>query len=171
MSGTINFNGNTYDLPATPAEIATGTSGSPGTYDANGTYIPLVAGTGENAASDTSGLVIRANYNEWKNAFFPKIGELMNMTTYNNPGLLKGQVADAQNAVASSFDNVQGGQARTAARYGMTVSARQQAAQDSAMSLARSSSMVDAANRVRGDQLDRNRAIATGGIPSAITGA
>lgn len=150
--------------------VKTTTEQTGGTYDTSGNYVPLVMGTGDHAASETTAEVLRGGYDTWKTKFFPKVEELMDMTTYNNPGLIGQQISDAQKAVTGSYTNVTGQQDRNLARYGMANTARQQSAADSSMLLSQSTALVNAANSARTTQSDLDKLIAAGGLPAATSG-
>lgn len=135
-----------------------------GTVNPTGAYTPLVMGTGENAASDAASAITRAKYEDWKNRFFPKVDELMNMTTYVNKNLVPTETANAFKITNETFDNVTAGQQRNLARYGMSQTAEQRAAQSDALSLGRAAAIVNAEDSTRLALKDRDRAIASGGL-------
>ena len=135
-----------------------------GRVNPDGTYTPLVMDGGAHQASNAAATLTRAKYEDWTARFFPKVDELINMSTYMNPSLVESEINSAKGLTNQSFDNVTAGQNRNVARYGMTQTAEQQAAQDSALSLGRSAAVVGAENNTRLMLKDRDRAIATGGL-------
>lgn len=135
----------------------------------DGSYTPLIMNNGDkHAASNATAAVLQANYNEWKNNYFPKIGELTQQTTYENPALMGQELGRAQGQVNNAFGVAQQGQEYQQAKFGMTQTAEQRTANAGQMDIAKSASSVDAANQTRMALGDRNRGIAAGGLPSAI---
>jgi hypothetical protein len=135
-----------------------------GTVDDTGTYHALYLNGSENQASQAVSDISRSKYDDWKDRFFPKVDELMNMTTYMNPNLVKDETTNAANLTGKTFDNVAAVQERNVARFGMNQTVEQQAANDSALSLGRTAATVGAVNDARITLKDRDRSIATGGL-------
>lgn len=142
------------------AEERAAIAAASGRVGADGSYNPLIMSGGAHAASDTLANVTRAKYDDWKARFFPKVGELMDMTTYNNPNLIAQETAGAVNTVNESFNLANGSQARNVASYGMTQVPDDTRAND----LGQVASQVDAINNTRLVLKDRDRAIAAGGL-------
>jgi hypothetical protein len=145
--------------------------GTPGTYDSSGVYTPISA-TGDPDA--TMSTVLRSQWSDYLSTYQPIATAVMNDTTYNNPGLAATAITKSTGDVNSAFDTSAIQQQRQLSRYGGQTSPDQQAALARDNSISRSSSVVDAANNIRTNLADRNRAIAVGGIPnitsqSAIT--
>jgi hypothetical protein len=139
-----------------------------GKYDSDGVYHPLTMDGTDHQASNATATLARSKYDDWKLRFFPKVDELMNMTTYMNKELVPTETANAVKLTNQSFDTVTAGQDRNVARFGMTQTAEQKAAQDSALSLGRSTATVGAENNTRIALKDRDRAIATGGLGGTV---
>lgn len=118
------------------------------------------------SASDMMASVTRATYDDWRKTYLPIALEMMNQTTYNNPALVKKEVASAVGGVNSAFNSAKGVRERTASRYGVQFDDQQKASNERIMGLEKSTAVVDAANRIRQRLADRNRAIATSGIPN-----
>jgi hypothetical protein len=154
--------GYAISIPYTPPAATVADVG--GTYNADGSYNPLVMDGTKNQASNAMADLTRAKYDDWKTRFFPKIDDLLNMTTYSNPELLTTEVAKSTDTINKSYDNVAGLQSRNVARYGMSQAPDQVAAQDSAMNLGKAAALVDAANNTRTMLKDRDREIAAGGV-------
>lgn len=159
------------DLPVyiAPASYTPPVKGSFNTNPSGGSgtaYSPLTVG---GSAAQNLADVTRATYEDWRKQYLPIALEMMNQTTYNNPGLVDKEVKSAVGNVESAFKNTQGLQDRTASRYGITLDDRQKAASDRITGLEKSTAVVDAANRIRQKLADRNRQVAAGGIPAIST--
>lgn len=126
-------------------------------------YNPLVKA---GKATDMYAQVTRAVYDDWKQNYLPVALEMMNQTTYNNPGLMAENVTQAVGNVNSSFNSAQDQQDRTLSRFGISRTGQAQEVSDRMESLSKSASIVDAANRIRQNLADRNRQVALGGIPN-----
>lgn len=136
------------------------------TADQNPSTGLITMGTGPHAAADTTAAILRSNYDNWKSMYFPQVSNLMDMTTYNNPGLVDQETTAATNQVNSSFDTARANQANDLARYGLSVDPAAARTTD----LAQTAAVVGAKNNTRQYLSDRNRAIAVGGLPSAVAG-
>lgn len=134
-----------------------------GTYDETGTYIPLTMATGKNAASDTTAKILRGNYANWKEIYFPVLQDMLNSTTYANPGLVGEETAKATNQVTGAYTAARTGMQNTMARYGLTVDPSSEASAD----LAEVAAKVGAQNQTRQYLTDRDRSIMTG-MPSPV---
>ena len=154
-SATDFYNGNPqYAKPGEFGVLPVGGSG----------YNPLVYG---GKAADMAAQVTRATYEDWKSTYLPVALQMMNEeTAYNNPALVSKGVTQAVTNVNKSFDNAAAQQQRMASRYGVGISSEQQAVNDRVNNINRSTSVVDAANRIRQRLADRDRAIALGGVPN-----
>lgn len=137
---------------------------TPGTYDETGTYIPLTMGTGKNAASNTTASILRGNYANWKETYFPVLQDMLNETTYANPGLVDEETAKATSQVAGAYNVARTGMQNTMARYGLTVDPSTEAS----TSLAEVAAKAGAQNQARQYLTDRDRSIMTG-MPSPVS--
>lgn len=175
-SYTWNYQTNSWDiipgqLPAPGSELR---PGSPGTFDVNGNYNPLKMGTGSHAAADTTAAVLRGNYNEWKSKFFGKdnasgiIPQLVNQTTYANPGLVDQELSQGALRTNNAFNVASTNQAYQQQKYGMQQTTEQVQANALSLNQAKSASNADAANRIRQKLYERNQSIASGGLPAAV---
>ena len=120
--------------------------------------------SGANAA-DTAAAVSQANYNEWKNTYLPAALDLNNQTTYNNPGLVQQGVTQAIGNVNQAFDSAAAQRNRFMQQSGTTQDPMLGAVNSRVNNVQRSSSVVDAANRIRQNLADRNKSIMQSGIP------
>ena len=135
-----------------------------GSTEDDGTYNDVTLDGSKNQASNATAALVNSRFDVWKETFFPKIEELMAMTTYMNPGLVGTETAKAAELTGQAFNNVEAGQNRNLARYGLQQTAEQQTAQTDALALGRSAATVNAENSTRLALKDRDRAIATGGL-------
>ena len=136
---------------------------TPGTYDETGTYIPLTMATGKHAATDTTASILRGNYANWKETYFPVLQDMLNETTYANPGLVGEETAKATNQVTGAYTAARTGMQDTMARYGLTVDPSTEASTN----LAEVAAKVGAQNETRQYLTDRDRSIMTG-MPSPV---
>ena len=145
------------------AETSLATKVTPGSFDETGTYVPITMGTGKNAASDTTAKILRGNYANWKEIYFPVLQDMLNSTTYANPGLVGEETAKATNQVTGAYTAARTGMQNTMARYGLTVDPSSEASAD----LAEVAAKVGAQNQTRQYLTDRDRSIMTG-MPSPV---
>jgi len=117
-------------------------------------------------ASQAMADITKATYNDWKSTYLPIALEAMNQTTYKNPALLKGAIGEAKLGAENTFNNTAGIRNRTASRYGVSFDEQQTAANNRTVGLEKSRAVVDAANRIRQRLADRDRQVATGGVPN-----
>jgi len=144
-------------LPSAP-------STAPGEYDPSGSYVPLTMATGAHAAADTTAAILRGNYDNWKNTYYPKLQEMINQTTYSNPGIVGLETAAATNQVTAAYDTAKTGVQNTMARYGLSVDP----ATNTATDLAQTAATVGAQNQTRQYLADRDRSIVAG-TPRAVS--
>lgn len=158
-------NGNYYKSSAELAEEARQATikKQAGTY-VNGAYQPLVMGGGKAAAANATAAVLRGNYDNWKNTYFPVLEGLLNETTYNNPDLVQKETAAATKQVGGAFNAARTGAENTMARYGM----KQDPSTAAATDLAEVAATVGAQNQTRMYLGDRDRSIAMG-TPRAVS--
>lgn len=140
----------------------------PITYDPYNptSYTPL-----ETSDSDAMAQVLRSQWQDYLNYYQPIAQMLMDRTTYNNPAWATEQVNSAVGNVNRAYDANTGAQARQYSRYGVTATQGQQNTINRQNNLDRSTSVVDAANTIRLRIADRNRLIASGGVPNITSAA
>lgn len=112
----------------------------------------------------------RKQWADYQARFVPTENRLMNMTSYMNPSVVSNEINSAIGQggyVNRAIDNSSAQTQRSFARYGLSPNAAQQTALDRDASLTRSKAVVDAANRIRTNIMDRNQQIATGAVPNA----
>jgi hypothetical protein len=115
------------------------------------------------------GALTRAQYLSEKAMFEPIEDRLRNMTTYESPEKTALSINDAIGSngyVNKALDNSYNQGQRQTSRYGMALNARQQESVDSNAAMKRSTSVVDAANRIRQRLVSRNEQIMLGGSPA-----
>lgn len=108
--------------------------------------------------------VTREYWQDWLSRGPDLQDQLIDMTTYWNPGLAGEEVGIGVNRVNRALDVASVGYRNDLASYGITPTAEQQSVNSRLEALNRSARVVDAANRIRQNLFDRNRAIATGGV-------
>ena len=151
--------------------------GGPSAYTVNYTAPSYAAPTLANApapiylqaggkASDMTARLTRAQWDDYKLRFQPIERQLMQETSYMNPGVVTEQVGSAVTRANRSFDVTRQNHIRGLGRYGITMDPEQQKVFDRLDNLNRSLAVSDAADRTRMMISDRNRAIALGGIPN-----
>lgn len=122
---------------------------------------------GRHQASNTWAWITRAQYKDYQQRFVPMEDELLNMTTYNNPALVAGELGKGRQAVNKAFDTARAQQDQHMSRYGAAISADQLRSRGRSANLGRSAAIVDAANRIRARLIDQNRDIALGAASTA----
>ena len=131
------------------------------------TFTPQIV---SNFAADptvTVGALTRAQWQDYLARFQPIENQLMDMSTYNNPGLVAEEVGKATESASTAMQVAIQNRDMNRARYGLTARAGQQQLEDRQDKITASTATVDAANRTREGLIDRNRMIAVGGIPNA----
>lgn len=123
---------------------------------------------GDNKASDTWAWITRRNWQDYQDRFVPLEDELLNMTTYNNPGLARQEVSKGVGAVDTALDTSNRMQDQYFSRYGAAVSDDQRQVRQRMRRLQRGAAVTDAANRIRQRLIDQNRAIALGASSTAV---
>jgi hypothetical protein len=111
--------------------------------------------------------VARAEWQDYLARFKPIETALMNQTTYDNPDLFNQNIAQAQSAINTSMDTGAVNQNQLLQRYGVSQTADYATANSRLNDLNRQAALVDAANRIRQNLVDRNYQIATGSTMSA----
>jgi hypothetical protein len=117
--------------------------------------------------SNTVGQLTRAQWADYVSRYSPIENRLMNMTTYNSPELVSQEVGSATAAAGTALDVAAGNRSLSRAQFGLTARTGQQQLEGRQINLAKSTAMVDAANRTRQVLADRNRMIAVGSVPHA----
>ncbi len=117
---------------------------------------------GYGSAADRVGAVTKSQWTDYQTRFIPLENQLMNMTTYNNPALAGQEIGKAETDTGKTYDNIAGSSAIQLGRYGMSMSADQQASSDRLNALGKSGAVVDAANNIRLKLVERNQMIASG---------
>jgi hypothetical protein len=113
-------------------------------------------------ASNQLADVARAEWGDYLKRFKPVEEALMKQTTWENPALFDEDIGKAQSAINTSMDaNVQS-QNQLLSRYGIGQTPDYKTANDRLNNLNRQAALVDAANRIRQNLVDRNYQIATG---------
>lgn len=120
----------------------------------------LVSGS----ARDTQAALARAEWNDYKNRFFPLEENLINR--YDNANLRNMAMAENHNATNTAFDVDRGVQARRLSRYGTSLSADQQAAQDRENQVSRVAALTDVRNLTRDAYSDIDQQILFGSSSS-----
>jgi hypothetical protein len=119
---------------------------------------------GSNKASKKLAQVTREYWQDWLSQGPALQRQLMNMTTYQNPNLVAEEVGAGVGRVNTALDVASVNYQNDLRGYGVTPSAEQQAVNGRLEALNRTTRVADAANRIRQNLFDRNRAIATGGV-------
>lgn len=117
--------------------------------------------------SNTIGQLTRAQWADYVQRFSPVENRLMDMTTYNSPEITAHEVERGTATAGQAIDVASRGRALNRAQYGLTARAGQQALEARQDNIARSTAVVEAANRIRQNLIERNRNIAVGGVPNA----
>lgn len=93
--------------------------------------------------------------------------QLMAMTTYENPNLAAEEVSAGTQRANTALDVASVNYQNDLHGYGVTQTAEQSAVNSRLEALNRTTQVADAANRIRQNLFDRNRAIATGGVATS----
>lgn len=144
--------------------IKTALGTQPGTYDENGNYVPIAMGIGKNAATNTTAAILRGNYQNWKETYFPVLQDMLGQTTYSNPGLVDEETAKATQQVDNAYQVANANTDNTMARYGLTTDPSTK----SNSGLAQVAAQVGAQNQTRQYLADRDKSVMTG-MPSAMS--
>lgn len=136
----------------------------PGTYDESGNYVPIAMGTGKNAATNTTANILRGNYNNWKETYFPVLQDMLGQTTYSDPSIVGEETAKATQQVNNAYQVANTNTDNTMARYGLTADPSTK----SNSALAQVAAQVGAQNQTRQYLADRDRSIMTG-MPSPVS--
>jgi hypothetical protein len=110
--------------------------------------------------------VARAEWKDYLARFRPIETALMNQTTYENPDLFNQDITQAQSAINTSMDSSAVSRIQLLQRYGINQTPDYRQANDRLNNLNRQAALVDAANRIRQNLVDRNYQIATGSTMS-----
>ena len=117
-------------------------------------------------ASDTYASIIREQYDDWKERFYPKQQELMNLATSGE--LMKNQLARVDATTANSVNNAQVAQNNTMARMGVSTATD---SNDNSLGLKASLATASAKNGARSAEQERQINILSGanaGLKSAL---
>ena len=120
----------------------------------------LVSGS----ARDTQAALARAEWNDYKNRFFPLEENLINR--YDNANLRNMAMTENHNATNTAFNVDRGVQARRLSRYGTSLSADQQAAQNRENQVSRVAALTDVRNLTRDAYSDIDQQILFGSSSS-----
>lgn len=131
------------------------------------TYTPYLVTQFASDSANTMGALTRAQWADYLARFQPIEDSLMNMTTYNNPGLVAKEVTAATESANTAMGVATQNRGLNRAQYGLTATAGQQTAEARQDNLTGAAATVEAANKTRQNLLDRDRLIAVGGIPNA----
>ncbi|WP_447875200.1 hypothetical protein [Serratia fonticola] len=112
-------------------------------------------------AADTYARLIREQYDDWYNRFYPKQKELMELSTSGQ--LMNNQLARADANTQQALNTAQVGQQNQMARYGV---AQNQTAGDNSLGLRSALATAGAKNGIREGEQDRQMNILTGGSAS-----
>lgn len=112
-----------------------------------------------------AGVLTQAQYDSWKNTFYPVIEQMLGQSTYANPQIANEQISEAISSVNSRFNSAEGMRNRYASQYGLDIDPATQAENSRISNVKRSAAVVDAANRIRQSLMERNKQIMEGGIP------
>lgn len=117
-------------------------------------------------ASDTYAQIIRDQYDDWKNRFYPKQQELMDLATSGE--MMKNQLARVDATTANSVNNAQVAQQNTMARMGVSTATD---SNDNSLGLKASLATANAKNGARSAEQERQINILSGanaGLKSAL---
>ena len=117
-------------------------------------------------ASDTYASIIRDQYDDWKERFYPKQQELMDLATSGE--LMKNQLARVDATTANSVNNAQVAQNNTMARMGVSTATD---SNDNSLGLKASLATASAKNGARSAEQERQINILSGanaGLKSAL---
>lgn len=120
----------------------------------------LVSGS----ARDTQAALARAEWNDYKKRFFPLEENLI--SRYDNASLRNQAMAENHNATNTAFNVDRGVQARRLSRYGTSLSADQQAAQNRENQVSRVAALTDVRNLTRDAYSDIDQQILSGSSSS-----
>ncbi|HFW4798342.1 TPA: hypothetical protein ACIBS5_003785 [Salmonella enterica subsp. diarizonae serovar 60-67:z35:-] len=113
---------------------------------------------GKHYASDTYAQLVRDQYNDWLNRYYPEQKKLMDLGT--NDQLMNAQLGRTDGIAAQSLRSAQLGMNNQMARYGTV---RAQDPQDNTLGLRSALAIAGAKNGIREAQQDRQMNILTGG--------
>jgi len=116
-------------------------------------------------ASDLAAKLTRELWNDYKAIYQPIASNLLNNSlTFNNPSLVTDSIAQATSNVNNAY-NASGTNRLTAlSRYGIAPTEAQNASAERLNNLSRSKAVVNAANAIRTNLADRDRAILFGSL-------
>lgn len=117
-------------------------------------------------ASDTYAKIIREQYDDWKNRFYPKQQELMNQATSGE--LMNAQLGRVGENTETAINNAKVGQDNMMGRMGVQST---QDANDNSMGLKTSLAVAGAKNGIRSAENERQNSILSGasmGLRNAI---
>lgn len=120
------------------------------------------------ASSKRLAEVLRGYWQDYETKGVPLLDDLMQQTTYYNPGLRDQEVAAGMSRVNQAIDVSGRNQMERLRGYGIELTPEQKADSDRLQGLTRTTALTDAANRITQHLIDRNRAIATGGATDTV---
>ncbi|MCC4269217.1 hypothetical protein LL254_00655 [Marinobacter nauticus] len=123
---------------------------------------PGQAFSGKQGASTLLGQLSRAQWEDWKARYLPRVEQLAAEATDPNAAL--NAATQAKDAVGLAFDSAETVNNQNRQRYGVALTPAQLEAQDRAMKIGRSAATVSAGNEARISALDRQQAILAGGM-------
>ncbi|MDP4546478.1 hypothetical protein [Marinobacter sp. MDS2] len=123
---------------------------------------PNQAFQGKQGASQLLGQLNRAQWEDWKTRFLPRVDQLAAEAT--DPNAAMAAAHQAKGAVGLAFDSANTINNQTRERYGVALTPAQQEAQTRALNVGRSAASVSAGNEARISALDRQQAILAGGM-------
>lgn len=119
---------------------------------------------GGQGASGVLGELHRAQWDDWKSRFAPKIDQLVGMA---GDKALPGQAAhQAMQSAGNRFSGARTALAMNQKRLGLQLSGDQVASQDRKFALSEAASMTNAANKARASTLDMQQSIIAGNMGS-----
>ena len=146
-------------------------AGTPSELDSWAVTQPLSDWSAQMDPRATMGNITRGMSADFFSTAIPAKDDLIRTTTYNgNAGVVEGLKSQGMAQVGRSFENAGQQAGRNAERYGMQLTAEQQAAQNSSLSGGKALAEVDALNRATQFQNDLNKQLVSGmGSPAGIT--
>ena len=109
----------------------------------------------------------RAQWADYQARFQPIENYLMQQTSYANPSIVSQEVGAGTTDVNNSYGAMSGVRQRALERTGVQQDAQTLQSEQRQMGVSKSAAVVDSANRIRQNIIERNQQIAIGGIPNA----
>ncbi|GEK46563.1 hypothetical protein HPA02_08460 [Bisbaumannia pacifica] len=123
---------------------------------------PSQAFQGDQGASELLGQLNRAQWADWKERFAPYIRKLADKAT--DTGAANRAAGQAKDAMGLAFDAGQRSLNQQRESFGVSLTPRQQEAQERRAGVQRAAAMASAGNQARISALDRQSAILAGGM-------